>query len=320
MIKTIYLPELCSDEELKTLKGHHLDDAWILHMFDEDVDVFSESGEFILSFRKDKLKETKVGFDNYKKMIGPSRGRGASAGQIDPDLLYWKKRNLVNTNGISTSITVKGKVSKMKINNPVYSTPVGYFDKSNGALGKNLPCRLTSFTKSNFKEYETGFPFLKEIAENYKSIRPEEYNKQNERAELKKDFKIPDTPFSTITINRNFRTALHKDAGDFGGVACLSVLEEGKYNGGIFMIPRFGIGINLRHGDFLVADVHQFHCNTELWTTPEQDEYNKFNCPTFKKVNKYLGFAGIEHDFTRMSFVCYLREKIINCDNPDLIK
>jgi len=313
MTKTIYLPELCSEEELKQLKGHHLDDAWILHMFDEDVDIFNEEGKFILSFRKNKLKETKVGFDNYKKMLNPSRGRGASAGLINPDLLYWKKRNLVNTKGISTGYMVKGKVSKMKVNNPVYSTPVGYFDKSTGGLGKDLPCRLTSFTKTNLEEFENGRPFLKEIAENYKSIRPEEYNIQNQRADLKTDFKIPDTPFSTVTLNRNFRTALHKDAGDFGGVACLSVLEEGKFNGGIFMIPRFGIGVNMRHGDLLIADVHQFHCNTELWTTPEQDEYNKFNCPSFKKINKETGVAGLEHDFTRMSFVCYLREKMINC-------
>ena len=154
MVKTIYLPELCSDEELNELKGQHLDDGWILHLFDEDVDIFSEDGKFILSFRKKLLKETEVGYENYKKMINPSRGRGASAGQIDPNLLYWKKRNLVNTKGISTSITVDGKVSKMKINNPVFSTPIGYFDKSNGALGKNLPCRLTSFTKSNLEGYD----------------------------------------------------------------------------------------------------------------------------------------------------------------------
>ncbi len=314
MVKTIYLPELCSDEELKELKGHHLDDAWILHLFDEDVDLFSEDGKFILSFRKKLLKETDVGFENYKKMINPSRGRGASAGQIDPDLLYWKKRNLTNTKGISTGYIVNGKVSKMKVNNPVYSTPIGYFDKSTGGLGKDLPCRLTSFTKPNLEEYEAGFPFLKEIADNYKTIRPEEYDKQLERADLKSEYKIPDTPFSTITLNRNFRTALHKDAGDFGGVACLSVLEEGKFNGGIFMIPKFGIGVNMRHGDLLIADVHQYHCNTELWETEEQKEYNKVNCHSFKNINKYLGFVGIEHDFTRMSFVCYLREKIINCD------
>ena len=80
------------------------------------------------------------------------------------------------------------------------------------------------------------------------------------------------------------------------------------------MIPKFGIGVNMRHGDLLIADVHQYHCNTELWETEEQKEYNKVNCHSFKNINKENGVVGIEHDFTRMSFVCYLREKIINCD------
>ena len=100
--------------------------------------------------------------------------------------------------------------------------------------------------------------------------------------------------------------------GDFGGVACLSVLEEGKYNGGLFVIPRFGIGVNIRQGDILVADVHQYHANTELWTTPEQDKYNIKLGKTIKD-NIEVGTVGSEYNFTRISFVCYLREKLINC-------
>lgn len=316
MAKQIILSEIYSEEDLKTLKGDHLDDEFIHHMFNEDVDLFTDDGKFILSFRKNILTLGDVGFDNFKHMINQSRGRGASAGKIDPDINYWKRRNLCNTNGISTGYLKKdGEPSKMKVNNPVYSTPIGYFDKINGPLGVNLPCRLTSFTKNNLDKYETGIPFIEEIARHYQELRPEEYSKQFERASIKSEFTISDTPFSTVTINRNFRTALHKDAGDYGGIACLSVLEEGFYNGGIFMIPRYGIGINLRHGDLLIADVHQYHCNTEIWTTEEQDEFNKINCKSFKNVNKEKGAIGAEYDFTRMSFVCYLREKLINCDS-----
>ena len=69
----------------------------------------------------------------------------------------------------------------------------------------------------------------------------------------------------------------------------------------------------MRHGDLLIADVHQYHANTELWTTPEQDEYNKNNCESFSSVNKEIGTLGSEKDYSRISFVCYLREKMINC-------
>tara|TARA_R110000803_G_scaffold623_1_gene2152 strand:+ start:8318 stop:9283 length:966 start_codon:yes stop_codon:yes gene_type:complete len=321
MVKQIILPEICSEEDLDTVKGHHLDDGWIHHLIDEDCDIFTASPDnpmiadkFILSFRKKCLVNTAVGFDNYKKLVAMSRGRGASAGPIVKDAEFWLgKELLIRNNGFTTGYMKDGKPSKMTVNNSVYSTVAGYFDKMN-TMGKNLPCRMTNHTKKNFKNYEEGLPFIQEIASYYQDIRPVEFNKQNCRADLKKDFKITGTPFSTITINRNFRTALHKDSGDFGGFACLSVLEEGQYNGGIFMIPRYGIGVNMRHGDLLIADVHQYHCNTEIWTTEEQDKFNVDNAPSFKNMtDTQKGILGGEQDFSRLSFVCYLREKMIKC-------
>ena len=311
MVKILKLPELCTDEELKTLKGEFFDDEWIHHIINEDCDIFTESGKFILSFRKKKLKNIKIGWDNYHKMASASRGRGASAGPIDPNNAYWKKRTLIKTSGFTTSYLVNGKPSKMRVNNNVFSNPIGYFDKTKN-MGNDLPCRLTSFTQKHIDKFNAGLPYLQEIAECYRELNYEAYLKQLDRAKLKPEFKITDTPFSTITINRNFRTALHQDAGDYLGVACLSVLEEGQYNGGLFTIPRFGIGVNLREGDILIADVHQYHSNTELWTTPEQDEYNIKKGKTIKE-NIAVGTEGIDYNFTRISFVCYLREKIINC-------
>ena len=311
MVKILKLPELCTDAELKTIKGEFIDEEWIHHIINEDCDIFDDNDKFILSFRKKKLKNVKVGWDNYHKMASASRGRGASAGPVDPNNAYWKKRTLIKTSGYSTSYLVNGKPSKMRVNNHVFSNPIGYYDKTKN-MGNNLPCRLTSFTQKHIDKFNAGLPYLQEIAECYCELNPDAYHKQLDRAKLKPEFKITDTPFSTITINRNFRTALHQDAGDFGGVACLSVLEEGQYNGGLFTIPRFGIGVNLREGDILIADVHQYHSNTELWTTTSQDEYNIKNGKTIKE-NIAVGTAGIDYNFTRISFVCYLREKMINC-------
>lgn len=310
----LILSELYSDEDLETLKGKYLDDEYIHTMINESCDIYSDTGEFILSFKKDIISEhnRNIGFNNFKNCISPSRGRGASAGEIDPEAIYWKKRKIVKNTTFSTKyLKPDGTESKMKVNNPVYSTAYGYFEKQK-QMNYDSPCRMTSFTKNKLKHYQEGLPFIDEIADYYKKIRPEEYKIQYDRAHLN-EFHINDTPFSTITINRNFRTGLHKDAGDFGGVACLTVLEEGLFNGGILMFPKYGIGINMRQGDLLIANVHNYHCNTELWTTKKQDEYNKFNTPSFKKVNKDIGVLGSDKDYTRMSFVCYLREKLIDC-------
>ena len=79
------------------------------------------------------------------------------------------------------------------------------------------------------------------------------------------------------------------------------------------MIPKYGIGVDVRQGDILIANVHEYHQNSELYTTPEDDEYNIKNGKTIKE-NIAVGTAGIEYKFTRLSFVYYLREKMIDCD------
>jgi hypothetical protein len=114
-------------------------------------------------------------------------------------------------------------------------------------------------------------------------------------------------------LNRNFRTALHKDDGDFKeGFGNLTVLEYGQYSGGATCFPRFGVGFNVRTGDFLAMDVHEWHCNNEMTETNDQKEYNK-RLPKIYSNSLTTGTLGQEKPFTRISFVCYLREKLVSC-------
>ena len=137
------------------------------------------------------------------------------------------------------------------------------------------------------------------------------------RADTKPLLKIPKTSFSTVTINRNFRTAMHRDAGDFkDGFGNLTVIERGKYHGGYTIFPQYGVAIDLRNNDFVAMDVHQWHCNTPLYETEEDKIYNESLEPAFKD-NPEVGTVGIYEKYTRISFVCYLREKILSC--PDKI-
>ena len=97
-----------------------------------------------------------------------------------------------------------------------------------------------------------------------KCLRNPQYKKQLERAQQTK-FVIEDTALSTITINYNWRTGLHKDAGDYPeGFGNLLVCEEGKYEGGYLGFPQFGVCFDVREGDFLAMDVHQWHSNTKI--------------------------------------------------------
>ena len=68
---------------------------------------------------------------------------------------------------------------------------------------------------------------------------PKNHKIQYDRAH-ETDYVIGDTAFSTVTINNNWRTALHQDAGDLKeGFGNLVILQEGDYDGGYLGFPQF---------------------------------------------------------------------------------
>jgi hypothetical protein len=207
----------------------------------------------------------------------------------------------------------KKLVSSMKVNNQVASNPIGFYEESKNFA--KLPCRLTHFTRVNYDKYQEGLPFIQRIDQCFKKLIPEAHKKQLCKASEKSYLQIPKTCFSTITINRNFRTALHRDAGDYKeGFGNLTVIERGKYQGGYTCFPQFGIGVDVRRGDFLAMDVHEWHTNTPIYETDEDITYNEGLDPAFKD-NPEVGTVGIYEKYTRLTFVCYLREKISKCPN-----
>ena len=318
----IIVNKILSDEESKQLEGQWIDESFLkIPVIRENTDVYyMEKGErkLLLKFRRNCISSPliRTGWKSYKDLAKPSRGRGASAGPIATDSAYWKKRNLVKTNKWSTGyLKEDGTESKMKVNNQVASNPIGFYESASNFC--KLPCRLTHFTRTNYDKYQEGLPFIQRISEMFQKLIPDSYTKQLAKANLKPHLKIPETCFSTITINRNFRTACHKDAGDYkDGFGNLTVIERGKYHGGYTVFPQFGVGVDARSGDFLAMDVHQWHSNTPMYETKEDILFNQQMDSVFKD-NPDVGTAGIYEKYTRLTFVCYLRDKISKC--PDEI-
>lgn len=365
--KKIVVSKIFNDKEANKLEGTWVSESQLKYpVIKSNCDVYyrDDNGDekLLLKFRKNCFTNSQIrtGWNSYKDLAKPSRGRGASAGPIDTESIYWKKRNIVNTSKWSTGylnpegnkmkeeldklsleelqirvneleikyndeefqdknklihliIKKNGGISKMKVNNQVASNPIGYYESS-----KNfsvLPCRLTHFTRTNYDKYVNGLSFIKQIDNMFKKLIPESYEKQLERANQKEHLKIPDTSFSTITINRNFRTAVHKDAGDFkDGFGNLTVIERGKYHGGYTVFPQFGVGVDVRSGDFLAMDVHQWHSNTPIYETSEDKQFNDKLDKVYND-NPEVGTVGLDKNYTRLTFVCYLREKILDCPN-----
>ena len=315
----IYASHQSTDVECKSRKGQYVNDSDYDLLLTSDCDVYdSETKKVVLKFRKNVIKETELAWKHTSHLAKASRGRGAAAGPIDPESVYWKKRDIYFKDKWAAKYMVKDKKnggmkkSAMKVNNEVASNPIGYYGATK-SMGLDMPCRLSHYTKTHMDDFRGAMPFFQEVSQQYKKLLPDKFYDQWNRARLN-NFHIKETPFSTVTINRNFRTAIHQDAGDYGGYASLSVIEEGKYHGGYFVLPQYRIAVDLRHGDYLVCDVHQYHANTELFETPEDKEYNDTHPSSFRD-NLEVGVLGLNNRFSRLSYVFYLREDIINCKN-----
>ena len=104
------------------------------------------------------------------------------------------------------------------------------------------------------------------------------------------NYRIGETAFSTITVNKDYRTTFHKDAGDypegFGNLVAYCKDIEPVY----LVLPKFGIAVNVGTNDLLLVDVHQVHGNTEI-----------------KKKSE---------NAVRLSFVMYYRNNMYKCLKP----
>jgi hypothetical protein len=321
--KEVIVKKVMTDEEIAKKEGQYFDEKSVKKIYDEDADVYyeDEKGEKVLlgKLRKSVIdpETIKTGWEGFWITAAPSRNRGAAAGPINLKGKYWSKRKPTEVKGWAARYYQNGKVSKMRVNNNVFSSVLGYFDAT--AFMK-LPCRLTSYTMRYWKYYKHGLPFIRAIDNCFKVLVPDRHALQKKAAEEKPLLHISGTAFSSVTINRNFRTALHMDDGDFKqGYGNLSVIERGEYHGGYTLFPQFGVGFNVRTGDFLAMDVHQWHCNTELYETEADKKANK-NLPRIHKDDLETGTLGAEKAFSRVSFVCYLREKLRKCNDSQTRK
>lgn len=188
--------------------------------------------------------------------------------------------------------TQKNYISETTYANMVLSGIAGFFDRY-----PRIPYgRATAYTENNYSVYEKCYPFMRQLADKFKEHLPVRYGIQNEAAaKLDPRFRVAgeDTPFTTVTVNKNFRTACHRDAGDLNeGFSNLTVVAKAKnWEGGYLVLPEFRVGINIRPGDLLLINNHGgIHGNTEL---------------------KPPAGTSIE-DMERISLVCYFREKMLD--------
>ena len=104
--KKLIVQKIYTDEEIAGREGTWIEESDIkLPIIESNTDVYwkddNENLHLLLKFRKNAISDKliKIGWDSYKDLAKASRGRGASAGPINAESDYWKKRVLVKIIG-----------------------------------------------------------------------------------------------------------------------------------------------------------------------------------------------------------------------------
>lgn len=265
----------------------------------EDCDIYKPSSsifgdlELLASFRKNVFPKemTRPAFEGLRKAAYNSNNRGTAAGPVVQEKMAGNRKIAEILGGNRAKVyRSDGTVSNTVYANAVNSGIAGYFDKY-----ARIPyCRTTAFTERNLNEFNMAIPFIRLISDKFRELVPHRWEIQNSYArQTVEDFVISDTVFTTVTVNKNFRTAGHYDAGDLvEGFGNLTVLEHGEYNGAYTGFPRYKVAIDVREGDFLGMDVHELHGNTDQEILTEGAE--------------------------RVSVVCYYRNKMMKCGSKKI--
>jgi hypothetical protein len=343
-IKILFVTKIMSDKDIKKKEGEYIDFSYYTNhplaygVCKEDVDVYirdsnskipngwrfgnkneiRSSDQLLLKFRKNViskniLKKALVAFRKQSKVLHDNRG--ASGGLLDSNKLPNYVAKHVSPGRFRTKFIRKSDNQKSQTltSNLAPSNIVGYYDKPDRNFVDSPPCRLTAFTRDNPSLWKASLPFIKRCDRLFKKLIPKRHKKQKQKADEINRYRIDDTSFTTLTINYSWRTGCHKDSGDLEeGFGNLVVIEDDQnphsYDGCYLGFPQYGVCVDVRQGDFLAMNVHEWHCNTEFVDLGGDTS----NISPKLLKNKWY--------FNRLSLVLYLRKKMLRCKGLKITK
>lgn len=220
------------------------------------------------------------------------------AHEIDFDEWFKATIQLSAPERVKAAVDLCGKyISDTTYGEGVHSGVGGFMDRY-----PRIPfCRQTAWTAANPEKFDMALPLMEKASRDYASLFPIRWAGQYEAAnKLDNGFRIGDTVYTTVTINKTFRTACHRDAGDLcddgihqanpRGFSNLTVVTNGKAFDGFYLsFPEYRVAANIQDGDFIMMDAHKIHGNTPL--------------------------KSCDEGFERLSLVLYMREPMLECES-----
>ena len=184
-VQKIFVDPIMTEEQSDAMAGVFLKETDCHKLITFDADIFDKATKKCLAkFRKKVVpgEIQQIAYDSLLIAAASTDNRGTAGG------------------------TIKNPYSKKTVNSGI----IGYFDRY-----PRIPfCRLTAFNQKHFDKFKDAYPIIKLVDNYYAKLMPKEYKRQRDEADkTSQDFVIKGTAFTTITVNKNWQTAVHKDAG-----------------------------------------------------------------------------------------------------------
>lgn len=114
-------------------------------------------------------------------------------------------------------------------------------------------CSSASLTRDEPKVAEQLNKLALRMQELYKKYIPITFEEHSARAkEIKENWLIKDTLFSSGIVNKNNQLRYHRDAGNFDNVFSCMLVLKGGVEGGFLSVPEYGVGLELKNNTVLM--------------------------------------------------------------------
>ena len=240
--------ELRTDAEVAAMEDTYANESDFARLFDEDCIIFGSTGPqgVVARLVTGCLSLKRETIDGFRTVEGEASNRfGPRLPRERPDGTFGL------TNDVPKSVRVPGETDY-----------IGWVD----ATPREPFCRPTAWAIERPDMLEMSRQYERDVNQIYLEELPHHWREQMDYMKaVSKQFKYLDSPYSTITVNRNVRTPYHTDKNDFrGGMGNLVVLDGGGDDSGIIVMPRERVAFRVRPGDVLFMNVHALHGNLAL--------------------------------------------------------
>jgi hypothetical protein len=303
---TIHLSHAQPDDAVDALAANYVDEShYDFVVRQEPTEIYKANGDLLLRYLPGAISPQlcKTAYQSLRNAATVTSNRGAAGGLVRPP----KDRGDSRTIGTKSRVRFRpvkastGELSHSSYSNHVRSGVIGYFDRQD-----RFPyCRMTAYTMDKYPQYAKALPFVRTVDSLFAQIVPDRYFVQRSLADATSaDFHIEGTAFTTVTVNRNFRTAIHKDVGDLQeGFGVIAALEAGSYTGGFLVFPKHRVAVDLRTTGVLCADFHEWHGNTAILGA----HYERVSCVFYYRA-KMIACGSAEEEQIRADRVMINRQ------------